>query len=90
MISDGAESRTLRSLSGLPIAIIVATPPQRMRGASGAITRLIIQHNLELALASPNGILVTTNVGHWVHEHEPQLVANMIRHLLEHPPAQAK
>jgi pimeloyl-ACP methyl ester carboxylesterase len=86
MVSDGAETRTLRPVSGIPVAVIVATPPARMRGISGAITRLMIQHDLELVLPSPNGILVTANVGHAVHEHDPVLVAHAIQHVLDHPP----
>jgi pimeloyl-ACP methyl ester carboxylesterase len=46
MVSDGQESRSLRRPSEVPIAIVVATPPGRMTGASGAVTRLMIQHEL--------------------------------------------
>jgi pimeloyl-ACP methyl ester carboxylesterase len=87
MIGDGEESRSLRRVSGVPLGIVVATPPGRMQGASGAITRLMIQRQLELAMSVPNGVFVTANVGHNVHDHEPALVAFLVRHVLSHPPA---
>jgi pimeloyl-ACP methyl ester carboxylesterase len=90
MTNDGQESRTLRRVAGVPIGIVVATPAGRMRGVSGAITRLIIQHALELAMSVQNGILVTVNVGHNVHDHEPALVAYLVQHVLNHPPAPAR
>jgi len=90
MISDGQESRSLRPVSGVPIAIVVATPPARMQGPSGAITRLIIQRQLELVMSVQHGILVTANVGHWVHDHEPSLVASLVQYVLSHSPARGK
>jgi pimeloyl-ACP methyl ester carboxylesterase len=85
MINDGKESRSLRPVAGVPIGIVVATPSGRMQGVSGAITRLIIQRHLELAMSVQNGILVTANVGHNVHDHEPGLVAYLVQHVLNHP-----
>lgn len=90
MVSDGQESRSLRPVSGMPIAIIVATPPGRMKGPSGAITRLMIQRQLELAMSVQHGILVTANVGHSVHEHEPSLVASLVQYVLTHAPVPSK
>jgi hypothetical protein len=84
MITDGQETRSLRPVAGIPIAAaVVATPPGRMSGASGAITRLGIHHDLELVLSSPGGVLVTANhVGHAVHEHDPGLVGGLVQHVL--------
>jgi pimeloyl-ACP methyl ester carboxylesterase len=84
MISDGRESRSLRRVAGVPVAIVVATPPGRMQGDSGAVMRLTIRRTIEYALTIPDGIFATANVGHKVHEHEPALVANLIRHVLSH------
>lgn len=84
-ISDGAEARTLKPISGIPVGILRATPPGRMRGDSGAITRLIIQPDLDLALSAPNGILITANhVGHFVQKDDPALTVKLIAHVLEH------
>jgi pimeloyl-ACP methyl ester carboxylesterase len=85
MVSDGAESRTLRRVSGIPIAVVIATPPSRMRGNSGAVTRLSIRHASEWALASPNGIfMAASHVGHFVHVDDPTLVAGLVKHVLDH------
>jgi pimeloyl-ACP methyl ester carboxylesterase len=85
MISDGQESRTLRPISGIPVAIVVATPPGRLKGNGGAVVRLQIEHELEWVLTTPNGILVIANhVGHWVHRDDPALVARLIKHVLDH------
>jgi pimeloyl-ACP methyl ester carboxylesterase len=85
MVNDGAESRTLRRVSGIPIAVVIATPPGRMRGNSGAVTRLSIRHASDWALASPNGIfLAASHVGHFVHVDDPMLVAGLVKHVLDH------
>ena len=85
MISDGAEARTLKRISGIPVGILRATPPGRMRGDSGAITRLIIHRDLDLALSAPNGMLITANhVGHFVQKDDPALTVKLIAHVLEH------
>jgi pimeloyl-ACP methyl ester carboxylesterase len=85
MVSDGAESRTLRPITGIPVAIVIATPPGRLKGDGGPIVRLGIQKDLELALAAPNGMLVTANhVGHAVHQRDPELVIGLIHHVLRH------
>jgi pimeloyl-ACP methyl ester carboxylesterase len=84
MISDGAESRTLRPVSGIPIAAVVATPPGRMRGNSGAVTRLAMTHVSDWVLASPNGLFVAaSHVGHFVHVDDPALVAGLVKHVLD-------
>lgn len=90
MISDGQESRSLRPVSGVPIAIVVATPPARMKGPSGAITRLMIQRQFELAMSVQHGLLVTANVDHNVHDHEPSLVAFLVQYVLNHPQGPSK
>lgn len=91
IVNDGQEARRFRPLFGIPVAVIVATPPNRMRGSNGAVTRQGIQRDLELVLSLPNSLLVTANhVGHAVHERDPALVARLVEHVLRHPPAAAK
>jgi pimeloyl-ACP methyl ester carboxylesterase len=85
MMNDGRESRSLRPVSGIPVAVVVATPPGRLQGSAGPIVRLMIQSELEWVLTTPNGILVTANhVGHHVHKDDPSLVARLIKHVLDH------
>lgn len=73
------------SLWGIPVAIMVATPPGRLKGNGGAVARLQIEHELEWVLTTPNGILVTANhVGHWVHRDDSALVARLVKHVLDH------
>ena len=85
MISDGAESRTFKPVTSIPIAIVVATPPNRLRGDGGPVTRLMIQRDLEMVLASPSGMLITADhVGHAVQNDDPALVAALVRHVMDH------
>jgi pimeloyl-ACP methyl ester carboxylesterase len=85
-MTNGRQARLLAPLPAVPIAVVIATPPARMRGVSGAITRLQIQQTLELVLSVPNGILVTaSHVGHAVHASDPLLVANLVAHVMSHP-----
>lgn len=86
MTSDGAEAKTFKPLPKIPIAVVVATPPGRMEGSSGLITRLMIEHALNLVLASPNSMLITADhVGHAVQNDDPALVTMMIKHVLDWP-----
>ena len=85
MITDGAEERTFKPVAAIPIAIVVATPPSRLRGDSGPIVRLMIQKDLEMVLPAPGGILVTADhVGHMVQKDDPALVVTLIKHVLDH------
>jgi len=86
MTTDGQQARSLPSLPSISIAVVVATPSGRMRGVSGAITRLQIQRTLDLVLSVPDGLLVTaSHVGHDVHASDPVLVTRLVEHVLNHP-----
>ena len=86
MLNDEADIRALKRLDGVPTAIIVATPPGRMRGVGGAVTRLAIQKRMERILGVPAGLFITANhVGHFVHRDDPGLVVAAIRHVLAPP-----
>ena len=68
MTRDYPEARSLNSWPAVPTAVVVATPPNRMRNLGGVMTRLQIRHQNEWALASPKGMFVTAgHVGHMVH-----------------------
>lgn len=83
MTRDYPEARSLRPWPTVPIAVLVATPANRMRGLGGAMTRLQIHHQNEWALASPKGMFVTAgHVGHMVHRDDPSLVARLVDHVL--------
>jgi pimeloyl-ACP methyl ester carboxylesterase len=84
-LNDFPVSRALRQPSGIPVAVVVATPPGRLRGNGGAMVRLQMKRQSEWALSSSNGLFVTANhVGHWVHRDDPALVARLIKHVLDH------
>jgi pimeloyl-ACP methyl ester carboxylesterase len=86
MLNDEADIRALKRLDTVPVAVIVATPPGRMRGAGGAVTRLAIQKRMERILGVPAGLFITANhVGHFVHRDDPDLVVAAIRHVLAPP-----
>jgi pimeloyl-ACP methyl ester carboxylesterase len=91
MISDYADTRPLKRVDGVPIAVIVATPPGRMQGAGGLMTRLQIQKQSEWALASPQGLFVAaSHVGHYVHRADPALVVRVVSHVVAPPPPLAR
>ena len=60
------EARSLRPPTGVPVAVVVATPAGRLRGLGGAMVRLQIKHQTEWALTSPKGLFVAaSHVGTW-------------------------
>lgn len=85
MVNDYPEARSLRLPSGVPIAVVVAAPPGRIKG-SGGVTRLLNNHHLaELALTSPKGLfVVAAHVGHLVHRDDPSLVVRLVEHVLKY------
>jgi pimeloyl-ACP methyl ester carboxylesterase len=84
MTNDFPEARSLRAPSGMPIAVVVATPPGRLQGPGGVMVRLQMKHQAEWALASPKGLFIAADhVGHMVHRDDPALVVRMIEHVLQ-------
>jgi pimeloyl-ACP methyl ester carboxylesterase len=84
MTGDYREARSLRPPAGVPIAVVVATPPGRLEGLNGVMVRLQIQHQAEWALTSPKGLFVAADhVGHMVHRDDPALVARLVQHVLQ-------
>jgi pimeloyl-ACP methyl ester carboxylesterase len=89
LANEMAELRSIRPPKGLPTGVVVAagkyerseTPPPAQIAAG--LERLQIRHELEWALSSPNGLLVVANyIGHAVHQDDPDLVMQVIRHVL--------
>lgn len=82
MTRDYPEARSLKSVSGVPTAVVVATPPGRLQGLGGAMVRLQIKHQMEWAISSPKGMFVAADhVGHMVHRDDPGLVVRLLEHL---------
>ena len=90
--SDMAELRSVRPPKGLPTCVVIAagkyerseTPPPAEIAAG--LVRLQIRHEQEWALSAPNGLLVVANhTGHAVHQDDPALVIQVIRHILAAP-----
>jgi pimeloyl-ACP methyl ester carboxylesterase len=84
MVDDGKEVRTFKPVTGIPVGIIIATPPGRLQGNARPVVRLQIDRALDLALSAPNGMLVTANhVRHAVQDDDPGLVATVIKHIVD-------
>jgi len=84
MTNDYREARALRPPSGVPIAVVVATPPGRLQGLGGVMVRLQIKHQAEWALTSPKGLFVAADhVGHMVHRDDPALIARLVQHVVQ-------
>jgi pimeloyl-ACP methyl ester carboxylesterase len=84
MLNDYPEARSLRMPTGVPVAVVVATPPGRLQGLGGAMVRLQIKHQTEWAVTSPKGVFVAaSHVGHMVHRDDPALVVRLTEHVLK-------
>ncbi len=88
MTNDFPEARSLRAPAGIPVAVVVATPPGRLQGLGGVMVRLQMKHQAEWALTSPKGLFVAADhVGHMVHRDDPGLVVRLIEHVLQNAEA---
>ena len=85
MIADYPTTRSFRQPVGIPVGVIVSTPPGRLTGNGAAVVRLQINKQSEWALKSSNGVFITAgHVGHQVHRDDPPLVVALIDHVLKH------
>jgi pimeloyl-ACP methyl ester carboxylesterase len=83
MTNNYPEARSLRQPSGVPVAVVIATPPSRLQGLGGAMVRLQMKHQAEWAVTSPRGVFVAaSHVGHMVHRDDPGLVVRLIEHVI--------
>jgi len=87
MVNDYPEARSLRLPSGVPVVVVVAAPPGRIKG-SGGVSALLGNNRLaDLALTSPKGLFVAAgHVGHLVHRDDPALVVRLVEHVLKYAP----
>ena len=87
MVNDYPEARSLRLPSDVPVVVVVAAPPGRLKNSGGVPGLLNDNRMAQLALTSPKGLFVAAgHVGHQVHRDDPLLVARLVEHLLKHAP----
>ena len=93
MVKDYPEARTLRRPSGIPVVVVKAAPPGRIKASGGAkqiLAGMADDALPELALTSPKGLLITAgHVGHMVHRDDPMLVVHLVQHVLKYASAPA-
>ncbi len=84
IVSHWAEVRNFRQVPGVPVAVVIAAPPARLKAPGDAMMRLQIKHQSEWALASSNGLLlVSGRVGHDVMKDDPALLLQAVKHVLQ-------
>ena len=87
MLNDFAEARALRPTGGVPVSVVIAAPPGRLDHPGEVQMRLQIKHQSEWSLNSSNGLLIVSGaIKHDVAGDDPLLVAQAVRHVLNHPP----
>jgi hypothetical protein len=64
MTNDYADARRMAQIPGVPVAVVIAAPPGRLKSPGDVLLRLQLRHQAEWALRSANGlILVSGRVG---------------------------
>ena len=87
MVNDYPETRSLSEPSGIPIVVVSAMPPNRLKSRGNRGFGIEPWEQAGLALTSPKGMfVVASHVGHMVHRDDPALVVQLIRHLIENAP----
>jgi pimeloyl-ACP methyl ester carboxylesterase len=82
MRDDFPSARQWKQPPGIPVAVVITTRADRMRGNGGAMVRLQMKHQSEWAVGSPNSLFVLAgHTGHQVHRDDPQLVVRLIDHV---------
>jgi pimeloyl-ACP methyl ester carboxylesterase len=84
MVNDYPEARSLSEPSGIPIVVVSAMPPNRLRSRGNRGFGIEPWEQAGLALRSPKGMfVVASHVGHMVHRDDPALVVQLIQHVIE-------
>lgn len=84
MRDDYPSARSWKQPPGIPVAVVITTRADRMRGNGGALVRLQIKHQSEWALGSPNSLFVLAgHTGHQVHRDDASLVVRLIDHVYQ-------
>lgn len=88
MLRGGVEGRKLQQKPGVPVAVIIAAPPGRLKHPGEITLRLQVKHQSEWALQSSKGLfIVSGDTGHNVAKDAPDLVLLAVRHVLRNVPA---
>jgi pimeloyl-ACP methyl ester carboxylesterase len=88
MANDYPETRSLKPPTGVPIVVVRASPPGRTLGDAIDVGPSELAG---LALRSPNGLyLAAGHVGHNVQRDDPDLVVQLVQHILKFAVAEAK
>jgi pimeloyl-ACP methyl ester carboxylesterase len=83
MRSDFPSARGWRQPAGIPVAVVVTTRADRLRGNGAAAVGLQIKMQSQWALTAPNGLfLAAGHTGHQVHRDDPALVVKLVEHVL--------
>jgi pimeloyl-ACP methyl ester carboxylesterase len=91
MRDDFPSARQWRQPAGIPVAVVITTRADRLRGNGGAMVRLQMKHQSEWALGSPNSLFVLAgHTGHQVHRDDPKLVTDLVAHVLRFAASNAK
>ena len=84
MVNDYPEARSLREPNGMPIVVVSAMPPNRLKARGNRGFGIDAWEQAGLALRSPKGMfVVASHVGHMVHRDDPTLVVQLIQHVIK-------
>jgi pimeloyl-ACP methyl ester carboxylesterase len=84
MVNDYPEARSLSEPSGIPIVVVSAMPPNRLKSRGERGFGIEPWEQAGLALRSPKGMfVVASHVGHMVHRDDPALVVHLIQHVIK-------
>jgi pimeloyl-ACP methyl ester carboxylesterase len=84
MVNDYPEARSLSEPSGIPIVVVSAMPPNRLKSRGNRGFGIEPWEQAGLALRSPKGMfVVASHVGHMVHRDDPALVVQLIQHVIK-------
>jgi pimeloyl-ACP methyl ester carboxylesterase len=82
---DYPTARGFRQPAGIPVAVVIASRADKLKGNGGAMVRLQIAKQSEWVLGSNNGLFVLAgHTGHAVHRDDSALVVQLVKHVLEH------
>ena len=87
MVNDYPEARSLSDPRDIPIVVVSAMPPNRLKNRGNQGFGIDPWEQAGFALRSPKGMfVVASHVGHMVHRDDPELVVHLIRHLIQNAP----
>jgi pimeloyl-ACP methyl ester carboxylesterase len=83
MGNDYPEARSFQAPTGIPIVVVSAMPPARLKSRTATGLGVGPDEQAGMALRSPKGMyIVASHVGHMVHRDDPALVIDVIEHVL--------